>query len=188
MVILKIKITFLFGGIYEKIYINNTFSCYITIFRLFNRKIINKTITENNNNTSSTANNLEENNEESNYVDKETNINKILEEKANKILESMSLEEKVGQMFLIRCNRDTAIEDINLYKVSGFILFDENINNETKESLSNTIKTYQENSLINMIIAVDEEGGTVNRLSWYPASRSVPFYSPQDLYNEGGFH
>ncbi|VYU49855.1 beta-hexosaminidase [Clostridium tertium] len=150
-------------------------------------KFINKTITENNNNTSSTANNLEENNEESNYVDKETNINKILEEKANKILESMSLEEKVGQMFLIRCNRDTAIEDINLYKVSGFILFDENINNETKESLSNTIKTYQENSLINMIIAVDEEGGTVNRLSWYPAFRSVPFYSPQDLYNEGGF-
>ncbi|MDV4152655.1 glycoside hydrolase family 3 N-terminal domain-containing protein [Clostridium sp. AL.422] len=107
--------------------------------------------------------------------------------KAKELLFNMSLEEKVGQMFLIRCNSETALDDINKYKVGGFILFDANIQGETKDSLSSTIKLYQENSNINMIMAIDEEGGIVNRLSWYPEFRAVPFYSPQDLYNEGGY-
>ncbi|MCF0147772.1 MAG: beta-hexosaminidase [Clostridium sp.] len=107
--------------------------------------------------------------------------------KAKELLSNMSLEEKVGQMFLIRCNRITALEDINKYKVAGFILFDENIQGENKESLSAKIKSYQENSSLNMIIAIDEEGGIVNRLSWYPEFRDVPFHSPQELYNEGGY-
>lgn len=107
--------------------------------------------------------------------------------KAKELLSTMTLEEKVGQIFLIRCNSVNAYEDIYKYKVGGFILFDENIQGETKESLSTTIKSYQEKSLINMIITVDEEGGIVNRLSWYPEFRAVPFYSPQELYNEGGY-
>lgn len=105
--------------------------------------------------------------------------------KAKDLLSTMTLEEKVGQMFLIRCNRYTALEDIDNYKVSGFILFDENIKGETKESLSDTIKSYQDNSSINMIIALDEEGGIVNRLSWYSEFRDFPFSSPQELFNEG---
>lgn len=110
-----------------------------------------------------------------------------IDDKANEILKSMSLEEKVGQIFLIRCNRYTALEDINKYKVSGFILFDDNINGETKETLSYTINEYQENSPIKLIVAIDEEGGTVNRLSLYPEFREDPFLSPQELYNEGGY-
>jgi len=38
-----------------------------------------------------------------------------------------------------------------------------------------------------MLIGVDEKGGTVNRISKYPAFRAVPFYSPIDLYKKGGF-
>ena len=97
-----------------------------------------------------------------------SNLNNISEEyiissKAKDLLSKMSIEEKVGQMFLIRCNKITALDDINQYKIGGFILFDNNINGETKESLTNTIKSYQENSSINLLIAVDEEGGIVNR-------------------------
>ena len=121
-----------------------------------------------------------------------TNLNNISAEdiisnKAKDLLSKMTIEEKIGQMFLIRCNIITAFEDIDKYKVGGFILFDENIRGETKESLRNTIKSYQDNSPIDMIIAVDEEGGTVNRLSWYSEFRSVPFNSPQELYNEGEY-
>ncbi|MBU5453991.1 glycoside hydrolase family 3 protein [Caproiciproducens sp. MSJ-32] len=108
-------------------------------------------------------------------------------EKAEKLLKTMTLEEKVGQMFLVRCNPDTAIEDIQKYHIGGFILFDANIANHTKESLASTIENYQATSDIALLVAVDEEGGTVNRLSWYPEFRAVPFPSPQDLYNEGGF-
>ena len=111
----------------------------------------------------------------------------IILSKAKDILSNMTLEEKVGQMFLIRCNSITAFEDIRQYHVGGFILFAENIKGQTKENLSNTIKEYQKTSSLNMIIAIDEEGGIVNRLSWYPEFRAVPFYSPQDLYNEGGY-
>lgn len=130
--------------------------------------------------------------ESSNLTIDNYNLNKPTTEdinlnKAKELLSTMTLEEKVGQMFLIRCNSLTAYEDINNYKVSGFILFDENIKGETKESLSSTIKSYQDNSLIKMIIAVDEEGGIVNRLSWYPEFRDTPFSSPQELYNEGGY-
>ena len=37
-----------------------------------------------------------------------------------------------------------------------------------------------------LLIAVDEEGGTVNRISRYPAFRSAPFPSPQQLFQAGG--
>jgi beta-N-acetylhexosaminidase len=148
----------------------------IMIISLLSGFLLNKFINRDKNNsqyTSSSEENIE-------VIDN-------IDEKANEILKSMSLEEKVGQMFLIRCNRYTAIEDINEYKVSGFILFDDNINGETKESLSSSINEYQSNSPIKLFIAIDEEGGTVNRLSWYSEFRAVPFYSPQELYNEGGY-
>ncbi len=156
-------------------------------------KFINRANIENNNgknsssNSSNENNNHEESNEESTSADKEIVIDNNIEKKAKKLLEAMTIEEKIGQMFLIRCNNVTAFDDIENYKVGGFILFDENIQGETKESLSSKIKSYQENSSINMIIAIDEEGGIVNRLSWYPEFRAVPFYSPQELYNEGGY-
>ncbi len=116
-----------------------------------------------------------------------TSVEDIQLKKAKELLSNMTLEEKVGQMFLIRCNSTTAYEDINKYKVGGFILFDANIQGETKESLAETLLNYQESSKTKLFIAIDEEGGIVNRLSWYPEFRAVPFYSPQDLYNEGGY-
>ena len=108
-------------------------------------------------------------------------------EKAEELLKTMTLEEKVGQIFLVRCKPETALEDIEKYNIGGFILFDANIVNQTKESLASTLQSYQEASDIDLLIAIDEEGGTVNRLSWYQEFRGVPFYSPQDLYNEGGY-
>ena len=156
-------------------------------------KFINRANIENNNgknsssNSSNENNNHEESNDESTSADKEIVIDNNIEKKAKKLLEAMTIEEKIGQMFLIRCNNVTAFEDIENYKVGGFILFDENIQGETKESLSSKIKSYQESSSINKIIAIEEEGGIVNRLSWYPEFRAVPFYSPQELYNEGGY-
>ena len=107
--------------------------------------------------------------------------------KAKKLLETMTLEEKVGQMFFARCRKDTAISDLTNYSLGGFILFDANIRDENKESLANTITSYQSASKIPMLIAVDEEGGTVNRLSNYLAFRGVPFKSPRELYEIGGF-
>lgn len=169
------------------IIIISLFSGYL-IGKFINRANIEKNNSKNSSsNYSNEKNNHEEKNEESTSVNKEIDIDNNIEKKAEELLETMTIEEKIGQMFLIRCNNVTAFEDIENYKVGGFILFDENIKGECKKSLSAKIKSYQERSSINMIIAIDEEGGIVNRLSWYPQFRAVPFYSPQDLYNEGGY-
>ncbi len=101
------------------------------------------------------------------------------------ILKEMTLEEKVGQMFLVRCPED-AIEGIRNYHVGGYVLFARDFDGETKASVGDTVALYQETSKIPLLISVDEEGGTVVRISKYPAFRERAFLSPRELYSEGG--
>lgn len=102
------------------------------------------------------------------------------------LLESMTLEEKVGQIFIARCPDSGALEDIAQYHLGGFVLFARDFEGETKESVADTIAAYQAASTIPMLIAVDEEGGTVTRVSRYPAFRSERFSSPRTLFSKGG--
>ncbi len=46
--------------------------------------------------------------------------NHVLGELALGILGAMTTEEKVGQMFFVRCRKDTAISDIEQYSPGGF--------------------------------------------------------------------
>lgn len=109
------------------------------------------------------------------------------EEKAQEILSDMTLEEKVGQMFFVRCIKEQALEDIETYHLGGYILFGDDFKEKTKNDIKTTLSGYQKKTKIPLLIGVDEEGGTVNRISRYPAFRKFPFKSPQDLYKEGGF-
>lgn len=108
-------------------------------------------------------------------------------ERAKIILSSMTLEEKVGQMFLVRYPQSEPVQKIAQYNFGGYILFSKDFKDKSKEEVLENIKGYQNASKIPMIIAVDEEGGTVNRISKYPQFRDVPFSSPQSLYSAGGF-
>ncbi|MDF2804976.1 MAG: beta-hexosaminidase [Anaerocolumna sp.] len=108
------------------------------------------------------------------------------ESRAKELLQDMSLEEKVGQLFFVRLRKAQAIEDINTYHLGGYILFGDDFKEETKTSIKDLTASYQAAATIPMLIGVDEEGGNVNRLSKYPAFRAVPFHSPKDLYTEGG--
>ncbi len=102
------------------------------------------------------------------------------------ILDGMTVEEKVGQLFLARCNGPTAIADIEKYHLGGFVLFAQDTRNETPDSLRAKLQSYQSAAKIPMLIAVDEEGGTVTRISCYTAFRSAKFPSPRDAYAKGG--
>ena len=106
--------------------------------------------------------------------------------RAEAILENMTLEEKVSQMFLVRYS-DQAAQDLALYDFGGFIFFAKDFADETIVSMNEKITALQHQNPINMFMGVDEEGGIVNRISLYPQYRAVPFHSPQSLYQEGGF-
>ena len=102
------------------------------------------------------------------------------------MLNEMTLEERVGQLFLIRCNQASALEDISAYRPGGLVLFGVDFENQTPETMHRLLADYQLASKIPLLLAVDEEGGTVNRISRYSAFRSSPFPSPRIAFSEGG--
>ena len=105
---------------------------------------------------------------------------------AKKILKTMTIGEKIGQLFFFKYNRNGIDEEIKKYHPGGYILYSENFENQTPESIKEELKNKQKLSKIILGLAVDEEGGTVVRVSQYPSFRIEPFKSPKILYNEGG--
>lgn len=107
-------------------------------------------------------------------------------DEASITLEKLSLEEKIGQLILARYNEDSAIEDIQNYHLSGFVLFEKDFKYKTKSEVIEMITNLQKNSKIPLLIAVDEEGGQVVRVSSNPNLSDERFKSPQELYSLGG--
>lgn len=106
--------------------------------------------------------------------------------KATNTLNNMTLDEKISQLFLVRVP-DNSIEEVSKYQFGGYILFGKDTKNLTKEEVKNKIETWQSVSKIPLLIAVDEEGGTVVRISNNNKIRDSKFKSSQELYNDGGF-
>ena len=106
--------------------------------------------------------------------------------RAQELLDGMTLEEKVGQMFMARCPETDAAQLAADYHLGGYILFGRDFKDKTAEQVIADIQSCQDAAEIPLLIAVDEEGGTVNRVSSNPNLRSSPFRSPQSLYSEGG--
>jgi beta-N-acetylhexosaminidase len=102
-------------------------------------------------------------------------------------LRTMTLEEKVGQIFLARCPIETDITSIQQYHLGGYVLFKRDFEGKTTEDVINTITSYQEISKIPLIIATDEEGGSVVRVSSNSNLSKTKFNSPQTIYQSGGF-
>lgn len=107
--------------------------------------------------------------------------------KIEMMLNNMSIEEKVGQMFIVRHPEENGLDKIKEYHLGGYILFARDFESITKEDLITKLNEYQNNSSIPMFIGVDEEGGTVNRVSKFKTFRATPFLSSQELYNQGGY-
>lgn len=111
---------------------------------------------------------------------------RTVEERAEEILSSMTLEEKVAQMFMVYMPNKKATAIQKKYQFGGYLLFANNFKNNSYKKKQSQIKAYQKASKLNMLIAVDEEGGTVNRVSIYKQYRKSPFLSPQKLNKKGG--
>lgn len=106
--------------------------------------------------------------------------------RAEEILNTMSIEEKIGQIFFIRCPIDEELESVMALKPGGVILFGRDFDGRSQQEVIDKNILLQSMASIPLLIGVDEEGGIVNRVSWNPALVPTPFPSPQALYNEGG--
>ena len=105
--------------------------------------------------------------------------------KIDRMMKGMTLNEKVGQMFLADCPTD-ARNSAKTYQLGGYVLFARDFENKTPADVKKAIQGYQSVSKIPMLITVDEEGGSVTRVSRYKAFRSEAFPSPQAVYKAGG--
>jgi len=102
-------------------------------------------------------------------------------------LKKLSLDEKIGQLFLVRYPENNILTDLNNYKFSGYVFFEKDFKNKSEKEVKNMINTLQNKSKIPLLTAVDEEGGKVVRVSSNPNLVSEPFKSSKELYSLGGF-
>lgn len=102
-------------------------------------------------------------------------------------LDSLSLDEKIGQLFLVRYPDNNATEDIKKYNLSGFVFFEKDFKDKNKNEVQQMMKNLQKASNIPLLTAVDEEGGRVIRISSNPKLVSEKFKSSRELYQNGGF-
>ncbi|MDU6524496.1 MAG: beta-hexosaminidase, partial [Enterococcus sp.] len=77
--------------------------------------------------------------EQTNSTDKKSSV----ETKVDKLMEKMTLEEKVGQLFLARVPEQNQIADIENYHLGGYLLFDRDMEGKGQSELKQTIASYQ---------------------------------------------
>ena len=97
-----------------------------------------------------------------------------VDDKVEKIVNSMTLEEKVGQIFMVapeavdKDGGSTTVftenieKEVEKYNLGGYILFAANIENPTQTQ--ELINGFKKSSKIQPFIGVDEEGGRVARI------------------------
>lgn len=102
------------------------------------------------------------------------------------LLSDMSLEERVAQMLFVSCPSSGGAEILSEYALGGYIFFASHFSGLTAEEVRGMVEDLQRNAKIPLLIGVDEEGGTVVRVSSNPNLREKPFASPRELLAEGG--
>ncbi|MBQ8236927.1 MAG: beta-hexosaminidase [Oscillospiraceae bacterium] len=102
------------------------------------------------------------------------------------MVNTMTVEEKVGQLFLARYDAANAQHHVQQYHLSGWILFSADFEHHTPDTIHAEIDALQVASAVPLLMAVDEEGGTVTRVSRYSAFRDTKFPSPRKIYDRDG--
>ena len=116
--------------------------------------------------------------------------NGIFEEyydKANKKLSLLTLDEKIGQLLLVSYPSYNQVEALKKYNFGGYLFFEKDFRYKSLTSAKKMISELDGVSKIPILTAVDEEGGTVVRVSTNRNLAPATFKSPRTLYKQGGF-
>lgn len=120
-------------------------------------------------------------------LDENNDLFKDYYDLADKKLEKMSIDEKIGQILLVRYPDDNQIEALKKYQFAGFVFFSKDFEDKNENEVKQMISNLQNNSKIPLFTGVDEEGGKIIRISNNPKLVKEPFKSSRNLYQEGGF-
>lgn len=102
-------------------------------------------------------------------------------------LKELTLDEKIGQLLLVRYPDSNQKEVLKNYGFAGYVFFEKDFRNKTKTEVVSMMNALQGVSKIPIITATDEEGGNVVRVSSNLNLRDSKFLSPSELYALGGF-
>ena len=106
----------------------------------------------------------------------------------DKLLSEMTLEEKVGQMFYSSVPVGAGEDWITKYHMGGYVLSGNDFDDKSADDVRAMIQGYQRKSKVPLLIGVDEEGGTVLRVSYHEKLRESGFDSPKNVYQSGGWN
>lgn len=108
--------------------------------------------------------------------------------KAYEKLKTLSLDEKIGQLFLVRLPDYNANEILKKYQFGGYLFFQKDFAGKTQSEVKSMINDLQQASNIPLLTAVDEEGGKVTRISSNSNLVTSKFKSSRELYLSGGLY
>ena len=111
----------------------------------------------------------------------------VTDDAVEKLLSEMTLEEKVGQMFYSFTPLGAEEDWITKYHMGGYVIPGDSFDNKSADDVRAMIQGFQMKSKVPLLIGVDEEGGTVLRVSYHEQLRSTGFDSPKNVYQSGGW-
>lgn len=108
-------------------------------------------------------------------------------EKAEEKLKELTEEEVIAQLFLVGTHTTSDFQKLKEKQFGGYLFFADFFKDKTKKQIQNEIKEFNEASKIPLLIAVDEEGGNVVRVSSNKKLISEPFKYSSEVYETAGF-
>ncbi|MGX8692534.1 MAG: glycoside hydrolase family 3 N-terminal domain-containing protein [Clostridia bacterium] len=106
---------------------------------------------------------------------------------AERRLASMSLEEKVCQMLMLCSSDEAELAEAASLGAGGLCLYADSFAGRDRDAVLAMTQELQAAARIPLLLAVDEEGGTVCRVSSNPLLRPTPFAAPRTLFRQGGW-
>ncbi len=107
--------------------------------------------------------------------------------KAEEKLKELTEEEVIAQLFLVGTHTTSDLEKLKEKQFGGYLFFSDFFKDKTEEQIKSDIKKFNEVSKVPLLIAVDEEGGNVVRVSNNKKLINESFKYSSEIYQNGGF-
>lgn len=110
----------------------------------------------------------------------------VTDKQIDNYIKKASLQQKIGQMYVARTPQKVgqAEHDAYKYNLGGYIIYDEDLKGYTQDQFKSKIDTYQKAAQLPLLIGIDQEGGSVSRLTHtgFVAQDGDQFKFPREQY------